>query len=64
MSKKSYWVINEYLNPEWLGFNECYFNCPVCKATTIIVLNERLPLPNPKYCQYCGKRLYIKENER
>lgn len=62
MSKKTYWIINENRNVEGLNINE-YYNCPNCMATSMFVLYDGIPLPEIKYCPYCGKRLYIKEKE-
>lgn len=61
MSNKSYWIINQNRNVYGSAFVEYYFNCPKCKSTTMFVMPEELPMPDPKYCQHCGKRLYIKE---
>lgn len=63
MSKKEYWIINVDTANE--DFATWYYNCPKCKSTASYAVIRLLGIPRPNYCQYCGKRLYIrKEDEK
>lgn len=60
MSKKAYWIIHaEAINED---FYTWYYNCPKCKRTSVYGMPLLAGMPKPNYCEYCGKRLYIKED--